>query len=80
MSYECPCIHPMFTIPTTASNHTPSFADAAKPPESYERALACGKGLAAVAIKVLTDEAFAEEVWRDFEDGKVVREVGMGMG
>ncbi|KAA8906649.1 hypothetical protein FN846DRAFT_919027 [Sphaerosporella brunnea] len=68
VSYVCPSIQPAFAIETKESNHTAPFTAAADLEDSYERAMSCGKGLAAVAIRVVTDENFAKEVWKAFED------------
>lgn len=68
--YEVPSIHPMFYIPITpgGNNHTKEFAAAAKNPEAHELAIKVTKGLAGVALRVLTDDAFYNAVKKTFED------------
>ncbi|KAK3936643.1 p-aminobenzoyl-glutamate hydrolase subunit B [Diplogelasinospora grovesii] len=67
--YECPGFHGAFGIETKEgeANHTKGFAAAAGTAESFERALECGRGMALVGWKVLSDDAFAEEMKADWE-------------
>lgn len=75
VSYECPSIHPIFGIKAEEGcyNHTIGFAKAAGTEEAFWQCLATAKGMAAVALKVWTDEAFVKEIWEDFENDKKVR-------
>jgi hypothetical protein len=51
-------------IPTAMGSgyHTSAFAAAARTQESHEIALAVSKGLAAVGLRVLLDQAFLQSV------------------
>lgn len=68
--YECPGFHGAFGIetPVGQGNHTKGFAAAAGTDESFERALECGKGMAVVAWRVLSDDDFADEVMQDWKE------------
>ena len=57
---DLPCITPTFSITTgeKGSNHSIAFAEAAKTEEAHEATLTVSKCLAAIAVRVLTDEAF----------------------
>ncbi|KIW05962.1 uncharacterized protein PV09_03147 [Verruconis gallopava] len=65
----CPGIHPIYSIPVDggAANHTKEFTAAAGTEEAYQRTINAAKGMAATAWKVLTDDAFADEVRKEFE-------------
>lgn len=67
--YQCPGFHGAFGIETKRgeANHTKGFAAAAGTEDSFERAMECGKGMASVAWKVLTDDAFADQIKSDWE-------------
>jgi len=68
--YQCPGFHGVFGIDTKEgeANHTKGFTAAAGTAESFERALDCGRGMAAVAWKLLSDDAFAERVKTEWEE------------
>lgn len=68
--YQCPGFHGAFGIdtPVGQGNHTKGFAAAAGTDESFERAVECGKGMALVGWRVLDDDAFADEVMRDWKE------------
>lgn len=68
--YECPGFHGAFGIdtPVGEGNHTKGFAAAAGTDESFERAVECGKGMAVVAWRVLSDDGFADEVMQDWKE------------
>ncbi|SPO05247.1 related to amidohydrolase AmhX [Cephalotrichum gorgonifer] len=70
VTYECPGFHGAFGIdtPEGQGNHTKGFAAASGTDDSYKRGIECAKGMAAVAWKVLTDDSFAEQVQREWED------------
>lgn len=77
--YECPGFHGAFGIATNEgeANHTKGFAAAAGTDDSFERAIECGKGMAVVAWRVLTDDAFAETMRKEWEaDMKLAAEGG----
>ncbi|KIW50708.1 hypothetical protein PV05_09496 [Exophiala xenobiotica] len=69
VSYEVPSFHGAFPIPTDpdVSQHHPRFAAHAGTDEAHEAAIKCGKGLAMLAIRVLTKPHLADEARRDFE-------------
>ncbi|KAL8299027.1 hypothetical protein RB597_007590 [Gaeumannomyces tritici] len=69
VTYECPGFHGAFGIDTEVgqSNHTPAFAAAAGTVESFRRAVGCGRGMALAAWRVLSDDAFAEEMRAEWE-------------
>ncbi|KIH87836.1 amidohydrolase [Sporothrix brasiliensis 5110] len=68
--YECPGFQGAFGIdaPPGAGNHTGDFTGAAGTDDAFQRAVACGRGLAATALKVLSDDKFAASIksaWQD---------------
>ncbi|KAK4467175.1 p-aminobenzoyl-glutamate hydrolase subunit B [Cladorrhinum samala] len=67
--YQCPSFHGAFGIETKQgeANHTKGFTAAAGTEDSFERAMECGKGMASVAWKVLTDDVFADQIKSDWE-------------
>ncbi|KAF8853609.1 metal-dependent amidase/aminoacylase/carboxypeptidase [Acephala macrosclerotiorum] len=67
VSYVVPSFHGLYAIPIkdNAANHTPGFTDAAGTDEAHRLTLLTSKGMAGVAVKVLTDEVFTKKV----EDG-----------
>lgn len=72
--YACPGFHGAFGIDTQEgeANHTKGFAAAAGTDDSFERAMECGRGMALVAWRVLSDDDFAEKVHREWvEDMKL---------
>ena len=68
--YQCPGFHGVFGIDTKEgeANHTKGFTAAAGTAESFERALDCGRGMAAVAWKLLSDDVFAARVKTEWEE------------
>ncbi|KXX77631.1 p-aminobenzoyl-glutamate hydrolase subunit B [Madurella mycetomatis] len=68
--YECPGFHGAFGIATQEgeANHTKGFAAAAGTEEAFGLALECGTGMALVGWKVLTDDAFAERMRKEWEE------------
>ena len=62
--YECPGFHGAFGIDTAIGqgNHTIGFADAAGLEKSLVRAVDWGKGIAIVGWRMLSDDAFAQDV------------------
>lgn len=67
ITYLYTALHPLYAIPTKAGNHTPEFAAAAATVESHVETLKVAKGLAATAYRVATDDAFAKEVRKSWE-------------
>jgi hypothetical protein len=76
--YECPGFHGVFGIDTKEgeANHTHGFAAVAGTEESFERALECGRGMAAVAWRVLSDDGFAARVQTEWEEDMKLAAVG----
>ncbi|KIM62892.1 hypothetical protein SCLCIDRAFT_779325 [Scleroderma citrinum Foug A] len=72
VTYLMPGLHPGFSIPTVPAggNHTAAFTEAAGTDKSHEVCLNVSKALAAVGMRVLTDEAFLTKVKVAFEEGK----------
>ncbi|KAH8101746.1 hypothetical protein BXZ70DRAFT_999671 [Cristinia sonorae] len=71
-----PALHPGFAIPTEVNggNHTRAFAAAARTDESHRACFNVAKTLAAVGIRVLTDDAYYERVKKTYEEDKAARE------
>lgn len=68
--YECPGFHGAFGIDTEVGegNHTKGFAAAAGTQESFDRAVECGKGMARVGWRMLSDDTFANEVLEQWKE------------
>lgn len=68
--YECPGFHGAFGIDTEVGegNHTKGFATAAGTKESFDRAVECGKGMAHVGWRILSDDTFANEVLEQWKE------------
>lgn len=64
VTYRLPACHPGFAIPAPAGqgNHTPGFTNAARTPEAHEETLKAATGIAVVGARIISDEAFANEV------------------
>lgn len=75
ISYLMPGLHPGFSIPTIpdGGNHSPGFTEAARSEVSHDACLVASKALAAVGMRVLTDEAFCQKVKDTFEEEKKLR-------
>ena len=69
VSHVVPSFHGAFPIPTTpdVSPHNPKFAACAGTEEAHVSALNCAKGMAMMAIRVLTDDGLADNARKDFE-------------
>ncbi|THH27187.1 hypothetical protein EUX98_g7001 [Antrodiella citrinella] len=76
VTYALPALHPGFGIPTEVNggNHTRAFAAAARTPEAHRATFNVTKALAAVGIRVLTDDAFVEKINKAFEEDRIARE------
>lgn len=71
VTYEVPGFHCAFTVGNDDARiqpHTPAFAAAAGTKPALERALDCGKGMAATAYALLTQSELMEEVWKNFRE------------
>lgn len=69
VSHIIPSFHGAFVIPAKkdVSAHNPAFAACAGTDEGHKAALNCAKGMAMLALKVLTDEDVARRAKEDFE-------------
>lgn len=71
VSYAMPSLSPAFFItpgPEGQGPHNPEFAEAARTRDAYENAVRVGKGLAGVAVDVLSSKELLERAkksWRD---------------
>ncbi|KAK3995571.1 p-aminobenzoyl-glutamate hydrolase subunit B [Cladorrhinum sp. PSN332] len=67
--YQCPSFHGAFGINTEhgEANHTKGFTAAGGTEDAFARAIECGKGMASVGWKVLTDDGFADQIKSDWE-------------
>ncbi|TBU46195.1 aminoacylase 1-like protein 2 [Dichomitus squalens] len=83
ITYALPSFHPSFAIPTRGSNHTPEFAEAAATEEAHKACINMSITLAAIGLRLLTDDASANkasryiprsQVKKTFEEDKVLRE------
>ncbi|KAK5656875.1 hypothetical protein OQA88_4424 [Cercophora sp. LCS_1] len=68
--YECPGFHGVFGIGTQEgeANHTHGFARAAGTEEAFQRALECGRAMAVVGWRILTEPGFKERVRSEWEE------------
>ncbi|GKT57971.1 hypothetical protein ColTof4_09951 [Colletotrichum tofieldiae] len=68
VSHLVPSFHGAFVIPTSpdVAGHNPKFAAAAATDEAHTAAIKCAKGMAMLAIRVLTDDLIAEGAKKDF--------------
>ncbi|KAK7683771.1 hypothetical protein QCA50_013147 [Cerrena zonata] len=75
ITYALPALHPGFGIPTkpNGGNHTREFAASAATIEAHKATLNVAKALAAVGVRLLTDEGFLNEVKKTFEEDKKIR-------
>lgn len=66
----CPGFHGIFGIDTAegVTNHTKGFTAVGGTKDSLERAITCGKTMAQVGWKVLTDDAFAAQMKKEWEE------------
>ena len=69
VSYLVPSFHGAFLIPATpdVTAHNPRFAACAGTDEAHVSALSCAKGMAMLAIRVLTEDSVADGAKKDFE-------------
>jgi len=75
VTYAMPAIHPGFSIPTEpdGGNHTLGFTSAAATEVAHDATMVVSKALAAVGVRMLTDEAFATKVKETYEEDKRTR-------
>ncbi|CAH3042218.1 unnamed protein product [Pocillopora meandrina] len=67
VSHLVPSIHPMYSIGTTAPNHSHAFTTAAATEEAHEKTLIASKAMAMTAIDVLCKQDFMGKVRIDFK-------------
>lgn len=70
VSHVVPSIHPMYSIGTTAPNHSHSFTTAAATELANEKTLIASKALAMTAIDVLCDPNLIGKVRDDFKNNE----------
>lgn len=75
VSYECPGFHGWYGISATATNHTPEFTAAAATDKAHDNTIVMAKGMAVAAWNILTNDAVAEAVQRDFEEDDLIQTV-----
>lgn len=77
VSHVCPSFHGLYAIPVQdgAVNHTQGFTDAAATDDAHKLTTLTSKGMAGVAVRILIDEDFANEVKDLFDKGKKGKEV-----
>ncbi|KAI0357818.1 hypothetical protein OH77DRAFT_1303139 [Trametes cingulata] len=68
VTYALPALHPSFAIPTSGGNHTIAFTEAAASKEAHDACLSISSVLAAIGLRVLTDDTFFEKVRATYED------------
>lgn len=69
VSHYVPSFHGTFAIPAPSDVviHNPKFTAAAATDEAHAEAIACAKGMAMLAVRVLAEDAVAAGARRDFE-------------
>ncbi|PTB54489.1 hypothetical protein M431DRAFT_84687 [Trichoderma harzianum CBS 226.95] len=70
VSYKVPSFHGAFPIPTDlgVSLHHPRFADHAGSDSAHEAAIKCGKGMAMLTIRLLTNPRLVEAARKNFNE------------
>jgi metal-dependent amidase/aminoacylase/carboxypeptidase family protein len=68
VSYEMPCIHPMFGIHTNAANHTVEFTAAAKTVDAHNDTIMASKALALTGVEVLINQKFYDSIQLEFKN------------
>ena len=63
-----PSIHPLFSIGSTAVNHSHAFTTAAITEIAHKKTLIASKALAMTAIDVLCNAELMEKIKKDFEE------------
>ena len=67
VSHVVPSIHPIYSIGTTAPNHSHAFTTAAATEEAHEKTLIASKAMAMTAIDVLCKQDFMDQVKIDLK-------------
>lgn len=69
VSHVVPSFHGVFGIPTPPNipGHHPAFEKAAKEDGAHDETILCGKGLAMMGFRVLTEIGVAKSTKQDFE-------------
>jgi hypothetical protein len=68
VSYEVPSIHPMYSIDTTAPNHSHGFTAAAATDNAHQKTLIAAKSMAMTAIDVMSNTDTLELVKKQFQE------------
>ncbi|XP_033117318.1 peptidase M20 domain-containing protein 2-like [Anneissia japonica] len=68
VSHVIPTLLPMFSIGTSAMNHTESFTEAAGTDLAHDCALRVGKALAATVIDIMTDKTSLNQMKEDYSE------------
>lgn len=86
ISHAFPAIHPMFAIVTAngttpeGGTHTAPFEVAAGSRPAFDRAIRAAKGLAGVAVDILTTDGMLEEIKEEFENQELSKRMVRAMG
>ncbi|KAH9885255.1 hypothetical protein C8Q73DRAFT_660097 [Cubamyces lactineus] len=73
VTYALPALHPSFAIPTSGGNHTIAFTEAAAGEDAHAACLKISQSLAAVGIRLLTDDHFFQKVCKVFLKPKLLQ-------
>ena len=85
VSHAYPAIHPWFAIVTANGTkpetgpHTTAFGEAAGSKPAFERALRTSKGLAGVAVDILTKDGMLERIKEEFENVELSKRMVRGI-
>ncbi|KAJ8489872.1 hypothetical protein ONZ51_g2665 [Trametes cubensis] len=74
VTYALPALHPSFAIPTSGGNHTIAFTEAAASKDAHAACLKASQILAAVGMRLLTDDNFFKKVRDTFDEDVRARE------
>lgn len=86
ISHAFPAIHPFFAIVTAngtapaGGTHTIEFEAAAGSKPAFERALRASKGLAGVAVDILTKDGMLDEIKEEFENLELAKRTLLALG
>lgn len=69
VSYAVPSIHPSFSIPTDAPNHTPGFSAAAATEEAHRATLRAAKALAMTGLDAYLVQGMLDRIRAEFAAG-----------
>ena len=69
VSHVVPSIHPLYSIESTAVNHTRAFTAAAATEEAHKKTVIAAKAMAMSAIDVLCNPKLLAEIKKEFKNG-----------